>query len=88
MQDDRTRALEELTELKKEYAKMEGELAAYGACDPIKLEEKKRAVVLARTVGPREMFVRDMVRPRDQQVPYLVWNEQRHRGIEDSDPQR
>ena len=53
MQDDRTRSLEELSELKKEYVKLEGELAAYGACDPIKLEEKKRAVVLAKEAAVR-----------------------------------
>ncbi|KAI0745672.1 meiotic nuclear division protein 1 [Earliella scabrosa] len=51
--DDRARSLEELSELKKEYAKLEGELAAYGACDPIKLEEKKRAVVLAKEAAIR-----------------------------------
>ena len=27
---------------------MEGELQNYGACDPIKIQEKKRAVVLAK----------------------------------------
>ncbi|KAI0743616.1 meiotic nuclear division protein 1 [Daedaleopsis nitida] len=46
--DNRTRALEELAGLKKEYAQLETELAAYGACDPVKLEEKRRAVVLAK----------------------------------------
>lgn len=39
--------LEQLGALKKEHVELETELAAYGACDPAKIEEKKRAVVLS-----------------------------------------
>ena len=39
--------------MKKEYASLESELAAYGACDPVKLEEKKRAVILAKEAAAR-----------------------------------
>lgn len=45
--------LEQLGALKKEHAELETELAAYGACDPAKVEEKKRAVVLAREAAVR-----------------------------------
>ena len=45
--------MEELAALKKEYAQLETELAAYGACDPEKIEEKKRALVLAKEAAVR-----------------------------------
>lgn len=45
-------ALEQLGALKKEHAELETELAAYGACDPAKIEEK-RAVVLAKEAAVR-----------------------------------
>lgn len=32
---------------------MEGELQNYGACDPVKIQEKKRAVVLAKEAAIR-----------------------------------
>ncbi|KAI8972197.1 meiotic nuclear division protein 1 [Trametes punicea] len=51
--DDRVLALDRLTTLKNEYAQLEAELAAYGACDPVKIEEKKRAVVLAKEAAVR-----------------------------------
>ena len=52
-QDARATQLEELSALKKEYAQLETELAAYGACDPAKIEEKKRAVILAKEAAAR-----------------------------------
>lgn len=39
--------------MKAEYAKLEMELAAYGACDPVKIEEKRRAIVLAKEAAVR-----------------------------------
>ncbi|KAI0332329.1 meiotic nuclear division protein 1 [Cubamyces sp. BRFM 1775] len=49
----RAEALDELSALKKEYAQLENELAAYGACDPVKVEEKRRAVILAKEAAVR-----------------------------------
>ncbi|OJT09324.1 Meiotic nuclear division protein 1 -like protein [Trametes pubescens] len=49
----RTQMLEDLSTLKKEHAQLEKELAAYGACDPAKVEEKRRAVVLAKEAAVR-----------------------------------
>ncbi|EGO00303.1 hypothetical protein SERLA73DRAFT_180824 [Serpula lacrymans var. lacrymans S7.3] len=46
--DSRTRALETLNAAKQTLITLEQELQAYGACDPVKVEEKKRAVILAR----------------------------------------
>ena len=45
--------MEKLAGLKAEYAKLETELAAFGACDPVKIEEKKRAVILAKEAAIR-----------------------------------
>ncbi|KAI1794198.1 meiotic nuclear division protein 1 [Ganoderma leucocontextum] len=50
---ERAEALEKLATLKKEYARLETELSAYGACDPVKIEEKKRAIVLAKEAAVR-----------------------------------
>ena len=44
--DERRRATKRIEDL-------EAELAAYGACDPAKMEEKRRAVVLAREAAAR-----------------------------------
>ncbi|KAI0769798.1 meiotic nuclear division protein 1 [Trametes elegans] len=49
----RAQALEQLSALKKEHAQLEAELKAYGACDLAKVEEKKRAVVLAKEAALR-----------------------------------
>lgn len=32
---------------------LQGELEAYGACDPVRVEEKRRAVILAREAALR-----------------------------------
>ena len=37
----------------KELAELQTELDAYGACDPVKVEEKRRAAVLAREAALR-----------------------------------
>ncbi|KAF9792675.1 meiotic nuclear division protein 1 [Thelephora terrestris] len=50
---ERASALEKLSGLKKDLADMEEELQAYGACDPVKIQEKKRAVVLAKEAAIR-----------------------------------
>ena len=39
--------------LKKEVAALERELDAYGACDPVKAEEKRKAVSLAHEAAIR-----------------------------------
>lgn len=52
-QSERAEALEKLATLETEYAKVETELAAYGACDPVKIEEKRRAIVLAKEAAMR-----------------------------------
>ncbi|KAI0821638.1 meiotic nuclear division protein 1 [Trametes gibbosa] len=51
--DDRVQMLDQLATLKKEHAQLETELAAYGECDPAKVEEKKRAIVLAKEAAIR-----------------------------------
>jgi hypothetical protein len=38
---------------KKQYTVLEQELSAYGACDPAKMEEKKRGVFLAHEAAIR-----------------------------------
>lgn len=45
--------MEKLSGLKRDLAGMEEELQNYGACDPVKIQEKKRAVVLAREAAIR-----------------------------------
>ncbi|KAF9244879.1 meiotic nuclear division protein 1, partial [Melanogaster broomeanus] len=49
----RTAALEQLVEAKRKIAPLEKELEAYGACDPAKVEEKRRAVTLAHEAAVR-----------------------------------
>jgi len=51
--EERTTALNKLSSFKKELSKLELELRAYGACDPVKVEEKKRASVLAKEAAIR-----------------------------------
>lgn len=52
-QAERTDSLSRLADARKELEKLEGELAQYGACDPVKVEEKKRAVTLAKEAAVR-----------------------------------
>ncbi|KAH9946967.1 meiotic nuclear division protein 1, partial [Amylocystis lapponica] len=51
--DDRTASLAKLVVVKKEIEELETELSAYGACDPVKVEEKKRAITLAQEAAVR-----------------------------------
>ncbi|KAG6837717.1 hypothetical protein H0H93_003519 [Arthromyces matolae] len=46
--ESRSNALAQLADLRKQVVALEKELAAYGDCDPVKIEEKKRAVFLAK----------------------------------------
>ncbi|KAK0476633.1 meiotic nuclear division protein 1 [Armillaria novae-zelandiae] len=46
-------SLEKLVLLKKELCKLDDELTAYGACDPVKLEETKRGITLAKEAAIR-----------------------------------
>lgn len=39
--------------MKKELSRLDMELSAYGACDPAKLEETRRAITLAREAAIR-----------------------------------
>ncbi|KAJ7462307.1 meiotic nuclear division protein 1 [Mycena galericulata] len=49
----RTELLGKLAELKKAHVALLDELGAYGACDPAKVEETRRAVVLAKEAAVR-----------------------------------
>jgi len=51
--DQREAALATLAAARKTATELQAELEAYGACDPIKVEEKRRAVVLAREAALR-----------------------------------
>jgi len=39
--------------VREELSSLQAELEAYGACDPVKVEEKRRAVMLAREAALR-----------------------------------
>jgi len=52
-QDERKANLDQLTSAKGELALLEKELLQYGACDPVKVEEKKRGVMLAKEAAIR-----------------------------------
>jgi len=52
-QDQRATALTRLATAKKTLTGLQAELEAYGACDPVKVEEKRRAVMLAREAALR-----------------------------------
>ncbi|KAJ3748731.1 Mnd1 family-domain-containing protein [Lentinula detonsa] len=49
----RTAAITKLQGLKRELAKLDEELTAYGACDPVKLEETRRAITLGKEAAIR-----------------------------------
>ncbi|KAG6830167.1 hypothetical protein H0H92_001896 [Tricholoma furcatifolium] len=51
--ETRSKALAELADLRKQVVTLEKELSAYGDCDPVKIEEKKRAVFLAKEAALR-----------------------------------
>ncbi|OAX42526.1 meiotic nuclear division protein 1 [Rhizopogon vinicolor AM-OR11-026] len=51
--ESRAAALEQLSSTKKQLAALQEEINAYGACDPVKVEEKKRAVTLAHEAAVR-----------------------------------
>ncbi|KAK1236179.1 Meiotic nuclear division protein 1, partial [Marasmius sp. AFHP31] len=51
--EERKAALATLNEMKREICKLDEELSAYGACDPVKLEETRRAITLAKEAALR-----------------------------------
>ncbi|KAH9992591.1 meiotic nuclear division protein 1 [Russula vinacea] len=51
--DRRGAALARLAVARKAFDELRGELEAYGACDPVRVEEKRRAVILAREAALR-----------------------------------
>lgn len=51
--DQRSAALGRLVSARKTLIELQGELEAYGACDPVRVEEKRRAVILAREAALR-----------------------------------
>ncbi|TRM69815.1 meiotic nuclear division protein 1 [Schizophyllum amplum] len=51
--DERRAKLAHLATLKQQQSSLQTELSAYGTCDPIKVEETKRAVTLAREAAIR-----------------------------------
>lgn len=53
IQEERAIELEKLGSLKRELDALNAELAKYGACDPVKVEEKKRALILAKEAAVR-----------------------------------
>ncbi|KAG2074648.1 meiotic nuclear division protein 1 [Suillus decipiens] len=53
LSDSRAAALEQLTSMKQQLAVLQEEIDAYGACDPVKVEEKRRAVTLAHEAAVR-----------------------------------
>lgn len=53
LQDRRDAALARLAATKSTLTELQAELEAYGACDPVKVEQKRRAVVLAREAALR-----------------------------------
>jgi len=52
-QNERSESLRELAELRKDLAKLENELSAYGDSNPAKVEEVKRAAFLAKEAACR-----------------------------------
>jgi multidrug resistance efflux pump len=52
-QQERVAALENLSVTRKELTKLENELSDYGGCDPVKIEDKKRGVILAKEASFR-----------------------------------
>lgn len=52
-QETRSRKLEKLASMKKELAKLDEELSAYGACDPETIEKTKRAITLGEEAMSR-----------------------------------
>ncbi|KAF8070154.1 meiotic nuclear division protein 1 [Lyophyllum atratum] len=51
--ETRSQALAQLADLRKQVVAFEKELAAYGDCDPVKVEETRRAVFLAKEAALR-----------------------------------
>ena len=54
-------ALEKLSAAKEQIKALEAELRAYGACDPIKVEAKRRAVILAHEAAIRWTGLRSVL---------------------------
>jgi hypothetical protein len=52
-QEERAKAVQQLVAAKKDLSALEKELKAYGACDPVKVDEKRRAVILAKEAAIR-----------------------------------
>ncbi|KAG6842068.1 hypothetical protein C0991_002722 [Blastosporella zonata] len=52
-QESRSKAIAKLADIRKQVVAFEKELAAFGDCDPVKVEEKKRAVLLAKEAAMR-----------------------------------
>jgi hypothetical protein len=51
--EERRQSLDHLTKLKKELIKLDEELKKYGACDPVKLDELRRGITLAKEAALR-----------------------------------
>jgi hypothetical protein len=51
--EDRNAALARLVAARSTLTELQDELEAYGACDPVKVEGKRRAIVLAREAALR-----------------------------------
>ncbi|KAG6900550.1 hypothetical protein C0993_009127 [Termitomyces sp. T159_Od127] len=71
LDESRSHALVRLADLQKQVIALEKELNAYGDCDPVKIEEKKRAVILAKEAALRWTGTSDLTTWMDHQH-YMV----------------
>ncbi|KAJ4483424.1 meiotic nuclear division protein 1 [Lentinula aciculospora] len=83
--EKRTAAIARLHSLKKQLAKLDDELTAYGACDPVKLEETRRAITLGKEAAVRwtenysvllPHFMRQSMAPIEELRRYLEIDEE------------
>ncbi|KAJ7703198.1 meiotic nuclear division protein 1 [Mycena rosella] len=80
----RTELLEKLAQLKKAHVALLDELGAYGACNPAKVEQKRRAVTLAKEAAIRwtdnyGMLLSNFTRERGVDAGDI----RRHLGVEE-----
>jgi hypothetical protein len=79
---DRNVALARPAVVRSTLMELRAELEAYGACDPVKVEEKRRAVVLAREAALHHTGKKDNATRSFPFVPHLP-----HREADEDDIQ-
>ncbi|KAJ6499300.1 meiotic nuclear division protein 1 [Mycena sanguinolenta] len=82
--ESRTEQLQKLQQLKKTHAGLLDELGAYGACDPAKIEEMRRAVTLSKEAAIRwtdnySMLLPHFTREHDVEAGDI----RKHLGVEE-----